>query len=263
MTERREPLLELENVSRSFPQANGELPVLRNVSFSLYPGEVLSLVGPSGCGKTTLLNLIAGLDKDHEGTIELNNTASNGKQRALGYIFQEDALLPWRNAIRNALLGAEVNGGVEEKHIKLAGELMQRFSLAGFEKHYPSQLSGGMRQRLAIIQTLVLDPRLLLLDEPFSAVDYYNKLTLEDTLYRFLKEKNKAAILVTHDLEEAVALSDRILLFSARPARIIREIAVDFGVARSQLPPSAARGAERFSHFYNMIWQELKDTIES
>ncbi len=257
------PLLELNKVSRSFPHEEETISVLCDISFKLHPGEVVSLVGPSGCGKTTLLNMIAGLDRDYSGEIRLHNGTTEGNSQALGYIFQEDALLPWRKAWENALLGAEVNGGVEEKHTDLATQLMQRFGLNGFEKHYPSQLSGGMRQRLAIIQTLVLDPELLLLDEPFSAVDYYNKLTLEDTLYSFLKEKNKAAILVTHDLEEAVALSDRILVFSSRPATITKEITVDFGIARRDLPPSAARGVEQFGHYYNLIWQQLKDMLES
>ncbi len=253
------PLLELNRVSRSFPHEEETISVLHDISFKLHPGEVVSFVGPSGCGKTTLLNMIAGLDRDYSGEIQLHNGTT---EQALGYIFQEDALLPWRKAWSNALLGAEVNGGIEKKHTDLATQLMQRFSLSGFENHYPSQLSGGMRQRLAIIQTLVLDPELLLLDEPFSAVDYYNKLTLEDTLYSFLKEKNKAAILVTHDLEEAVALSDRIFVFSSRPATITSEITVDFGIARHDLPPSAARGMEQASHYYNLIWQQLKDTLE-
>ncbi len=252
-------VLSVHNVRKSFFSDSGENEVLADVSFSLFSGEVLALVGPSGCGKSTLLNIIAGLDTDFHGKISYGGSA--GTPHKMGYIFQQDALLPWRRAWDNALLGAEVNGGIRPNHIETAAQLMSLFGLAGFEKHYPSQLSGGMRQRLAIIQSLVMDPHLLLLDEPFSAVDYYNKLTLEDILHRFLKEKNKAAILVTHDLDEAVALADRILLYSPAPSRVIKEIFVDFGLERSQLPPSLARGQSRFSDYHAMLWQKIKGNV--
>ncbi len=257
------PLLKIENLVKSFSDNSVEVPVLDGISFELKIGEIVAILGPSGCGKTTLLNLIAGLDKDYQGSIHINKKNISSFGERLGYIFQDDTLLPWRSALKNAMLGAEINGGIKDFHHELVADLFRRFGLEEFIDHYPAQLSGGMRQRVSIIQALVLDPGLLLMDEPFSAVDYYNKLTIEDTLHSFLKEKNKSALLVTHDIEEAVAMSDRVLILSSRPATIIEEITVDFGIDRALLPPSKARGHKLSSSYYQSIWENLKESVIS
>ncbi len=216
-------------------------------------GEFVSIVGPSGCGKTSVLSLLAGLAEPSEGTVTVLGTTPDEARPRVGYMLQRDELLEWRNIEKNVLLGLEVRGELNSETRKKAGELLERFGLGEFKKAYPSALSGGMRQRAALARTLVLSPELLLLDEPFSALDYQTRLELEDELRREIKAGGYTAILVTHDISEAVAMSDRIAVFSGRPAKLRREFTVG-------IPGTAfeRRKAQDFAALFDAVWRELK-----
>jgi NitT/TauT family transport system ATP-binding protein len=228
-----------------------------DLSFAVKQREIVCILGASGCGKSTLLNLISGLIKPLNGTIELAD--QNGTAKPIGYIFQQDALLPWRTVEGNLMLATEISNEVTKADAKeRINQYLSTFHLnQEILKQYPSQLSGGMRQRASIIQSLMFNPDLLLLDEPFSALDFYTKLKLESEFYQLVKERGKAAILVTHDIEEAVAMGDRVFIMKTGGV-ITREFAIDLGNDRS---PETARGVPAFGDFYRAIWAELQSVI--
>jgi NitT/TauT family transport system ATP-binding protein len=232
---------------------------IRDLGLSVFEGEIVCILGASGCGKSTLLNLIAGLLQPNAGTIEI--TSDGESHRRIGYIFQQDALLPWRTVEANVMLAAELSPDIsKEAARKLVSQYLQTFNLNDkILKQYPVELSGGMRQRVSIIQSLMFNPTLFLLDEPFSALDFFTKLKLEGEFYQLIKEKNKAAILVTHDIEECVAMADRILLMSPE-GNFTKEFVIDLGEGKRS--PEAARGTARFADYYSDIWSELKAVIE-
>jgi NitT/TauT family transport system ATP-binding protein len=228
-------------------------------SLTVNQGEIVSILGASGCGKSTLLNLIAGLLIPQSGQIQF--TDQGGKQK-IGYIFQDDALFPWRTVEGNLMLVRSLSRGTtettKEAALERISQYLKTFHLDEQIRHkYPSQLSGGMRQRVSIIQSLMFDPQLLLLDEPFSALDFYTKLSLEGEFFELVKAQNKAAIFVTHDIEEAVAISDRVLLMK-KGGELAREFQIDFGAQRS---PENVRGTQQFADMYKSIWAELKLVI--
>ncbi|HEB87578.1 MAG TPA: ABC transporter ATP-binding protein [Gammaproteobacteria bacterium] len=246
--------IEIERISYRYP---GETRfVLKDISLKLEPGRVVCLVGPSGCGKTTLLNIVANLLAPECGNVRFHD--GSGEGRRIGYIFQFDALLPWRNVHGNIRLGLEIAGRkpddtFDEKVITY----LKSFNLDETILHqYPSQLSGGMRQRVAIIQSLMYQPNVLLLDEPFAALDFYTKLTLEREFWNLIKTENKAALLVTHDIDEAIAIGDRVLVMEANPGAIIAdyEIRFDGGVGRD---PAEVRGLPDFAHYFDQIWKTM------
>jgi NitT/TauT family transport system ATP-binding protein len=221
---------------------------LRNLSLIVARQEIAAILGASGCGKSTLLNLIAGLLKANSGTIDLPGR--------IGYIFQDDALFPWRTVQKNLMLAAEINNS--DSSPERIAQYLRTFHLKEeILKQYPSELSGGMRQRVSIIQSLMFNPELLLLDEPFSALDFYTKLSLESEFYQLVKERGKAAILVTHDIEEAIAMSDRVLIMG-KDGTLTRQFKIDLGDERL---PENARGSARFAELYNSIWSELRLVI--
>jgi NitT/TauT family transport system ATP-binding protein len=231
---------------------------ISGLTLSLQKGEIVSIIGASGCGKSTLLNLIAGLLSPSAGTIALASDEEKGK-RKIGYIFQDDALFPWRTVKENLLLSAQIGATEKKTAMETIQHYLQTFHLKEeILTQYPSQLSGGMRQRVSIIQSLMFDPELLLLDEPFSALDFYTKLRLETEVYEFIKQQRKAAILVTHDIEEAVAMSDRVLLMK-KGGTLMAEHMVDLGAGTT---PDTARGNEAFPHLFQQIWSELKTVVE-
>lgn len=216
-------------------------------------GEFVSIVGPSGCGKTSVLSLIAGLLEPSAGSVTVLGTEPEKARPRVGYMLQRDELLEWRNIEKNVRLGLEVRRALTPENVEKAGKLLDKYGLGDFKKAYPSALSGGMRQRAALARTLVLEPELLLLDEPFSALDYQTRLELEDELRREIKEGGYSALLVTHDISEAIAMSDRVAVFSGRPARVKKEFTVD-------IPGSAfeRRKAPGFAALFDAIWKELK-----
>jgi ABC-type nitrate/sulfonate/bicarbonate transport system ATPase subunit len=244
LTSPHQPVLDVRNISKSF---GGQRPVeaLANVSLEVERGDFVSIVGPSGCGKSTLFNLIAGIEPASGGEIEVNGTADpDSRRRQAGYMFQKDLLFPWRSLLDNAALGLEVAGGSREAARQRALELLPRFGLQDFESHQPSELSGGMRQRVALLRTLLLQRPLLLLDEPFASLDALTRRELQAWLRDTWQLGSEAAVLVTHDVREAVLLSDRVYVMSPRPGRIVAEIPIERGPDGLPDPIRAARAEE-------------------
>jgi NitT/TauT family transport system ATP-binding protein len=237
--------LEYRDVSMRFAQANGEpLAAVQSVSLAVHDREVVSLIGPSGCGKSTLLNIGSGLYAASEGGAFVDGERVEGPNAHVAFMLQKDLLLPWRTVAENVMLGMEIQGVPVAERRRRAQALLENLSLAEFSGHYPHQLSGGMRQRVALARTLAVDPSVLLLDEPFSAVDAQTRMVLQRELAQTLKRAGKTALLITHDLLEAVTLSDRVLVMSRRPGRIIDEIAIgipgrDEPIARRHHPSIA------------------------
>lgn len=243
-----------EQLQKTFQSPDGEIRALEELSFTVEDGEFISLVGPSGCGKSTALNMLAGLEKPSGGRILLDGEPVTGTTAKIGYMPQKDQLFPWRSIWNNVILGLEIRGEMTETHLERVRELLTRYGLIAFEKKLPSQLSGGMRQRCALIRTMATDPGLLLLDEPFSALDYQTRLSVSDDIHRMIRQEGKTALLVTHDISEAVSMSDRVVVLSARPGRV--KTIVDLRELEG-LRPMARRDHARFRHFFNLIWKEL------
>jgi NitT/TauT family transport system ATP-binding protein len=220
--------LEYRNVTMRFADAAGDgLVAVAGVSLAVADGEVVALIGPSGCGKSTLLNIGAGLYAPSEGAAFVDGEKVEGPNAHVAFMLQKDLLLPWRTVAANVMLGAEIQSQARAERQRRAQELLQGFGLADFAQRYPHQLSGGMRQRAALARTLAVDPSVLLLDEPFSAVDAQTRMVLQRDLAATLTRAGKTALLITHDLLEAVTLSDRVLVMSARPGRIVDEMTID------------------------------------
>ena len=249
------PILELKNINYSYHTPEGETPALSDISFSLAPGGFTAVVGPSGCGKSTLLSLIAGLMIPESGDIRLNGKPLTENASNIGYMLQHDHLFEWRTVYRNILLGAEINRSLDAGTKKKADALLEQYGLKPFARAKPSQLSGGMRQRAALIRTLLLDPELLLLDEPFSALDYQPRLTVSDDIGQIIRRSGKTALLVTHDLSEAVSLADRVIVLSRRPATVLCIVPVSFDLENDT--PLNRRNAPEFKTYFNQIWKEL------
>ncbi len=249
------PLLELKNINYSYHTPDGETKALSNISFTLSTGEFTAVVGPSGCGKSTLLSLIDGLMRPESGELLLNGAPLTDNSSKIGYMLQHDHLFEWRSVYRNILLGAEINGPITPEVKARALDLLDQYGLGQFAGSKPSELSGGMRQRAALIRTLLLNPELLLLDEPFSALDYQTRLKVSDDIGQIIRHSGKTALLVTHDLSEAVSLSDRIIILSQRPAKVVRIVPITFTLENDT--PLNRRNAPEFKTYFNEIWKEL------
>ena len=243
-----EILLEADNVGLTYHQPTGETLAVENITFSVSRGEFLSIVGPSGCGKTSILSMIAGLMDPSHGKITLHS------RHRPGYMLQRDHLLDWRTVEGNVLLGLQVKGMLNDDTRAFAHSLLETYGLSDFKKSYPRQLSGGMRQKVALIRTLACSPELLLLDEPFSALDYQTRLKACDEMYGIIRNEGKTAILVTHDISEAISMSDRILVFSSRPARIKAEHKVSLSGGNT---PLERRNSPEFKDYFDIIWKEI------
>lgn len=238
-------ILTFDNVRLTYHTKRGEVTALKGLSFSLGEGEFAAMIGPSGCGKSTVLSLAAGLLKPSEGTVTLRGS--------IGYMLQRDELFPWRTIEKNLYLPLEVQRKNTPERRARAAELARTYGLADFLKSYPSQLSGGMRQRAALIRTLAMEPDILLLDEPFSALDYQTRLNVTADVARILRSEKKAALLITHDISEAISLADRIFVLTARPARLLAEHETDF----TSNDPLRRREEPRFSGWFERLWKEL------
>ncbi|MBQ1820551.1 MAG: ATP-binding cassette domain-containing protein [Clostridia bacterium] len=243
-------LLTFSDVSLSYYTVEGETTAIQNLNMTVNDGEFLAIVGPSGCGKTTVLSLIMGLLKPSKGSIRFS-----APDLRLGYMLQRDHLLDHRTVEKNVLLGLEVQHRLTEESRARAIGLLDRYGLGSFRTYKPAQLSGGMRQKVALIRTLALEPDLLLLDEPFSALDYQTRLNLSDEVYRIIRGEHKSAILVTHDISEAVSMADRVAVFSARPARLKEMINIGFPAV---LSPLERRKQPDFHDYFDRIWKELQ-----
>ena len=250
-----EPILELKHINYAYHSLEGETKALTDISFSVSPGEFVAIVGPSGCGKSTLLSIICGLIEAEDGQVKLNGDALRESSTNIGYMLQHDHLFEWRTVYHNVLLGLEIRHMLSARSRKYAHELLELYGLKQFENAKPSELSGGMRQRAALIRTLVLDPDIMLLDEPFSALDYQTRLSVCDDIGQILRNAHKTAVLVTHDLSEAVSLADRVVVLTARPASIAKIIPITFELETDT--PMNRRNAPEFKDYFNIIWKDL------
>lgn len=247
-------LLEFKNVKYFYQTKESEIEALSCVDFSLTEKSFTSLVGPSGCGKTTILSLTAGLLSTSSGEILLDNKPIVKNDDRIGYMFQRDHLFEWRTIWQNIILGLELQKKQkDEKKIAFAEELLKKYDLYAFKNKKPRQLSGGMRQRVALIRTLVLEPALLLLDEPFSALDFQTRLKVCDDVYEIIKTEQKTALLVTHDISEAISMSDKVIILTKRPASVKRELSLNL----SGETPLKKREDKEFGNYFELIWREL------
>ncbi|MFA9380981.1 MAG: ABC transporter ATP-binding protein [Acetanaerobacterium sp.] len=248
-------ILTVNAVMQKYQAENGEVTALEEISFTACEGEFICIVGPSGCGKSTLLSVIAGLEKATRGAVLIDGQQVSGVSMQVGYMLQRDNLLEWRSIWKNVLLGLEIQRKLTDESKAYAEELLKTYGLYDFIDKYPSQLSGGMRQRVSLIRTLATRPRILLLDEAFSALDFQTRLSVTDDVYRILKNENKTTLMVTHDIPEGISMADRMIVLSRRPGVIkyIHEIRFD----ESCTLPLARRNSEQFGRYFNEIWREL------
>lgn len=242
-------LLEIKNLSKTYHTKEKETLALENISFNIKEKEFISIVGPSGCGKSTILTILANIIKDYKGTIKYNK--SNPK---IGYMLQEDSLFPWKTVLENACLGLEIKKELNKKAKQNIINLLNKYGLKDFINSYPNSLSGGLKQRVALIRTLAINPDILLLDEPFSALDYQTRLTLSDDLKKIINEENKTTIMVTHDISEAISMSDKVIILTNRPGKIKKIIDINL---EKPSTPTENRKDKNFIKYYDLIWKEL------
>lgn len=247
-------MIALEHVALTYQSPDGEIEALRDVSFEMEEGEFVSIVGPSGCGKSTLLSLISGLEPPTGGQILVDGKPVTAPSGRVGLMPQRDQLFEWRSIWDNVTLGLELQKVRDPAQYERVRALLEQYGLGAFAEKRPSQLSGGMRQRCALIRTMATQPRILLLDEPFSALDYQTRLSVSADIHAIIRQEHKTALLVTHDISEAISLSDRVVVLSRRPA-VVKSIH-DLGELRN-LRPMARRDAPAFRTFFNSIWKEL------
>lgn len=253
--------IEAENIGHHYFSPSSVTTALKEVSFSIEEGEFISLIGPSGCGKTTLLSILSGLLEPTDGKVKIDGQPPDLQKNMIGYMLQQDYLFPWKTIEENVLIGLRLNRQLTEDTEEEALNFLRKIGLGGVENQFPRQLSGGMRQRAALARTMAVNPKLLLLDEPFSALDYQTKLKLEDLVFTILKAYKKTAVLVTHDLGEAISMSDRILLFAANPGRLHRTFRVPDELRN--LTPFEVRSKDSYSELFQIIWKELETLEES
>ena len=244
-----EEMVKVSNLTKNFYNKEGEMKVLDGISFTLFQGEILSLLGPSGSGKSTILNILTKLLEPTSGSVFINGT--------VGYMFQKDHLLEWRSIMDNITIGLEImHKKKDKKSIERIERLLKTYGLWDFRNMYPKELSGGMRQRVALIRTLSVDPDILLLDEPFSALDYQTRLMVNDDVYKIIKNESKSVILVTHDISEAIAMGDKVAVLSKRPATIKNQYDIDLSLGEDKTP-FKCRKVPKFQTYFDLLWKEL------
>ncbi len=248
-------ILEVKNISKKYQNKTGETIALQNVNFTINRGEFVSIIGPSGCGKSTLLSIIAGLEEKSGGEIYIENKKVDAMSLEVGYMLQKDCLLEWRTILNNTLFGLEIKGKKNKENIEYVEELLKKYSLYDFKDKYPSELSGGMRQRVALIRTLATKPKILLLDEAFSALDYQTRIMVTNDIYSILRKEKITTIIVTHDISEAISMSDRVFVLSKRPGTIKSTHKIDFEI--EERTPLNCRESPKFSQYFNVLWKEL------
>jgi len=246
--------VEVTNINMNYHSLKCETPALKNISFSVEEGEFITIVGPSGCGKSTLLNIIVGLIKPSSGEVYIDGEKTISSL-TIGYMFQRDHLFEWLTVWENVTLGLKIQHKLNKENIHKITSLLTNYNLIDFKNHYPRELSGGMRQRVALIRTLALGPKVLLLDEPFSALDYQTRLNVSDEISEIIKKENKTVIMVTHDISEAISMSNRVLVLSKRPANIIKDVQISFPSEYDS--PLKRREASEFRGYFDIIWKEL------
>lgn len=250
-----EKLLKLENIGKKYQAKNGEVNALEDISFSVNEGEFISIIGPSGCGKSTLLSIIAGLEKKTYGKLYIEGEETNRIIDKIGYMLQKDCLLDWRTIYNNVMLGLEIKKLKNKENEEYVNELLKKYNLYEFKEKFPNQLSGGMRQRVALIRTLAIRPKILLLDEAFSALDYQTRIMVTKDIYDILKNENITTVMVTHDISEAISMADRVVVLSNRPAKVKKIYEIDFEMEKRN--PLTCRESPKFSKYFDALWKEL------
>jgi NitT/TauT family transport system ATP-binding protein len=250
-----EPILTVENIVKRFETQDGVLTAVDDVSFKVNPGEFLSVIGPSGCGKSTLFNVIGGLTEGYDGRVRIGGDTVHGPHPSIGMIFQEESTFPWRSVIDNVAFPLEIAGMAKAERLEKARHFVDLVGLNGFERRYPSELSGGMRQRVSMARTLASEPKILLMDEPFAALDEQTRLLLGDKVLQIQQDLKQTTLLITHNLTEAVQLSDRILVMTYRPGKVKRVVDIKLPRPRS----SEIVGSDDFGHYDAQIWGDLRE----
>lgn len=248
-------ILEIKNISKTYQHKNGELLAIKDVNFKVKEGEFISIIGPSGCGKSTILSIIAGLEEKTEGEIYIEGKEIDNISSKIGYMLQRDCLLEWRTIYDNVMLGLEIKKIKNQENIDYAEELLKKYSLYEFKDKFPNQLSGGMRQRVALIRTLAIKPKILLLDEAFSALDYQTRIKVTVDIYKILKKERITTVMVTHDITEAISMADRVIVLTKRPGTIKKTYDIKFEI--EDRTPLNCRELPLFSKYFNTLWKEL------
>lgn len=251
-------MLTIDRLNYSYHSLKGETKAIKDMSFQVKEGEFVAFVGPSGCGKSTLLSLIAGLITPGSGSIQINGHDAKEAGKNIGYMLQKDHLLEWRTTLKNLTLGLEIQKKLTDSSYIMINEMLNTYGLITFQNAKPSELSGGMRQRAALIRTLLLEPDILLLDEPFSALDYQTRLEVADDIWGIIRKEKKTAILITHDIAEAISMADRVYVLTSRPATVKKIVDIHLTIDGVRTP-LRARSAPEFSSYFNLIWKELND----
>ncbi len=250
-----EDILELQNISKKYQQKNGETLALMDINLNVKKGEFVSIIGPSGCGKSTLLSIIAGLEEKTEGKIIIEDEEINEISPKIGYMLQKDCLLEWRTIFSNILFGLEIKRIKNAENIAYAKNLLKKYGLYEFKDKFPNQLSGGMRQRAALIRTLCVKPKILLLDEAFSALDYQTRIKVTEDIYNILKNEKITTLMVTHDITEAISMGDRVVVLTKRPGTVKAIYDINFEIKNRT--PLNCRETPIFSNYFNILWKEL------
>ena len=243
-------LLKVKGLSKNYLTKKKVICALDNVDIDINKDEFIAVVGPSGCGKSTILSIIGGLESKSSGEITYEDNIR------IGYMFQQDALLPWLTVLDNCLIGLKIRKEITDDSIKYVKDLLNKYGLSSFENSYPKELSGGMRQRVALIRTLATKPDILLLDEPFSALDYQTRIIVSDDVYKIIKAEKKTALMVTHDIEEACAIGSKVIVLTSRPARV--KSVYDIKLNKQGIP-SENRKDDRFNYYYDLIWKDIEN----
>lgn len=248
-------VLKLQNITKTYQAKNGEIEALKDINFSVKEGEFVSIIGPSGCGKSTLLSIIAGLENKSSGKIYIDEIEAEDVSSKIGYMLQKDSLLEWRTIYNNVIFGLEITHRKTKENEEYVKELLKKYNLYEFKDKYPTQLSGGMRQRVALIRTLAIRPEILLLDEAFSALDYQTRIMVTKDIYSILRNENITTVMVTHDISEAISMSDRVIVLSKRPATVKKIHTINFEMENRD--PMNARKSPKFSKYFDSLWKEL------
>lgn len=241
-------LLEIKDLKKTYHNKDGETEAINNLTFNIYQNEIVAIVGPSGCGKSTLLSILTNLEEKSDGIINFNS------DNKIGYMLQSDSLFPWLTILDNCLIGLEVTKQKNEETTNNVINLLEKYGLNDFKDKYPNSLSGGMKQRVALIRTLATNPSLLLLDEPYSALDYQTRLALSDDMYKIIKGEQKTAIMITHDIAEAISMADRIIVLSKRPCTVKTIYKIELEEKKT---PISNRRDKKFNYYYDKIWRDL------
>lgn len=242
-------ILTIKKLSKIYHTNKSEIPAIKDLNLNIKEGEFVAIVGPSGCGKTTLLSILCSLEEKSQGEI----IYTQGKQK-MGYMFQNDTLFPWLNILDNTLLGLKVEKNITKENIEKVTKLLETYGLKDFIKKYPNNLSGGMRQRVALIRTLATNPDILLLDEPFSALDYQTRLAVSDDVWKIIKKEKKTTIMITHDIAEAISMADRIIVLTNRPAKVKSIYTIEM---KNKQNPINNRKQKEFQYYYDKIWKDI------